>query len=128
MKLTGSERFPVQRADWRESPRRIAFSKLTRRLMSYPPMSISHGSYLAWTKTVAEQKAKEQEDAIWELWLSCQTQEAIAEKLGVDQATVSRVSAEIMQKVNSDNLHIFRNFEEDESEKSGRRRMSIAGI
>lgn len=84
-------------------------------------LSISHGSYLAWTKTVAEQKAKEQEQAIWDLWLACQTQEAIAEQLGVVQKTVSNKIEDFSKKVNSDDFTIFRNFEDDESEKSGRR-------
>jgi len=84
-------------------------------------LSISHFTYNTWTKAVAEQKAKEQEQAIWDLWLACHKQENIADELGIPRQTVTDKIADFAENVESYNFGIFRNFEQDESESSGRR-------
>lgn len=50
-------------------------------------------------------KSEARDKKIFDLWLSCHTQEEIAEEVGCDQATTSRICDEFMQKVLENQMH-----------------------
>ncbi|MHC1585720.1 MAG: hypothetical protein ACXQS7_05630 [Candidatus Syntropharchaeia archaeon] len=52
--------------------------------------SVSIRTIESWTRDLREKEKEEQEQRIFELWLSCWSQEEIAEELGVSQAEISR--------------------------------------
>ncbi len=83
-------------------------------------LAISDRTFRTYTAATARQRDAELNRKIFELWLSCRSQQHIAESLQTDQARVSRVLEEVMQNGKLTDLHIFRDFE-GTSEDSGRR-------
>lgn len=52
-------------------------------------LSISKKTFLNWTKAKRQAKEDEQKKAVYDLWMRCETQETIAEQVGIPQSTVS---------------------------------------
>jgi DNA-binding CsgD family transcriptional regulator len=73
-------------------------------------LSISRQSLDVWTKTKREQQEKQKEEQIYDLWLSCHTQEEIAESVNVSQPTVNEKIANFIKIANIGDSDIFRNF------------------
>ncbi|KKW13319.1 MAG: ParB domain protein nuclease [Candidatus Gottesmanbacteria bacterium GW2011_GWB1_49_7] len=63
-----------------------------------------------WLKGVLEEEEKQRKETIWELYLSCHTQEVIAEVVGLEQNTVSDFLREISEKFRGNDTDIFRDF------------------
>lgn len=74
-------------------------------------LSVSRNKVSAWLKAIIDQEREEREARIWQMWLACHTQEAIAQAVGVDQTNVARTLQDLCKKYQQDDTHIFRNFE-----------------
>ena len=74
-------------------------------------LSISRQTFLKWTRDKRREKEAEQKHRVYDLWMRCETQERIADQVGVDQATASRWIADFMQIEPEADSHIFRDFE-----------------
>lgn len=53
-------------------------------------LAVSERVIRDWTKDARAAEKRAQQDRAWDLWLDCWTQQAIADDVGVDKATVSR--------------------------------------
>ncbi len=73
-------------------------------------LSISDRVFREWTSDKRKQKDEETRQQIYDLWLSCHTQEAIGEMVGIDRTIVGDRIAEFVENGDSVDSHIFRNF------------------
>lgn len=53
-------------------------------------LSVSRDSVERWTKDARQFEKQTQQDRTWDMWLDCLSEREIAERIGVDQATISR--------------------------------------
>lgn len=53
-------------------------------------LSVSERSLQKWTKDARKAEKEAQQSKAWDIWLDCFEQKAIAENIGVDEATISR--------------------------------------
>ena len=74
-------------------------------------LSISAATFARYTKARREDWEKQIEQQIYDLWMSCHTQEEIAEAVGVSQFTVSERIAKFIENNQMTDINIFRNFE-----------------
>ncbi len=63
--------------------------------------SVSTRTIENWTRDLREKEKEEQEQRIFELWLSCWSQEEIAEEIGVDKKTVISIVEKAKNFANS---------------------------
>lgn len=73
-------------------------------------LSISHRQFLAWTSKKREELEAVQKREVYARWMRCETQEAIAEAVGVPQQTVTRWIADFTQNDADGDSGIFRDF------------------
>lgn len=74
-------------------------------------LSISHQVFLDWTKSKRRDLEKQQRRDVYDRWMRCETQEAIAEAVGLeDRSLVSRWVADFVKSDESADSHIFRDF------------------
>jgi 16S rRNA G966 N2-methylase RsmD len=74
-------------------------------------LSISEKSYKRWTSVKQDQKEEQTKQRIYDMWMSCHTQQEIADVVCVDPGTVSRKIADFLQNGQLSFLQEFRNFE-----------------
>lgn len=61
-------------------------------------LSVSRATLYAWLEDIDAETEKEQKKKAFDLWLSCRTQQEIADEMETDQATISRwIKDEFMQ-------------------------------
>lgn len=64
--------------------------------------AVSERAVQEWTKDARKAERDEQQARAWDMWLDCHEQQAIADGIGIDQATVSRW---LMQNRESAEMH-----------------------
>ena len=84
-------------------------------------LSISEDTWRRYTATRAKQLEEETNRRVLDLHLSCHTQNQIAETVGIPQQTVADKIAEFTENPQMQDSGIFRNYDQDEMEKSARR-------
>jgi DNA modification methylase len=77
-------------------------------------LSISPRSLQDWTKAKREQQEKQTEEQIYTLWLSCHTQEEIAEIVNLPRQTVTDKIADFAEDGKVADIGIFRKFIEQD--------------
>lgn len=93
-------------------------------------LSVDERTFRGWTQAKREAQEEEERQAVFDLWLECLTQSAIAEKLSIAQPTVARIIDGFIQNGKFSDSDIFADFEKPESEdgkpaKSSRQLYSI---
>ena len=73
-------------------------------------LSIAKANFYEWTKDKREQQEAEQRERIYDLWMRCETQEAIAKQVDIEQPTVNAKIAEFIENSKSGKSDIFGNF------------------
>jgi hypothetical protein len=84
-------------------------------------LSISERTWREWTAKAREQQEDERRETILDLHLRCWTQEQIAKLVGGDRSVISDEIADFVGSGSFADSHIFRDFDQDDSETSGRR-------
>ena len=84
-------------------------------------LAISERTWRDWTETAREARAAEQSATILDLHLRCETQDAIAKAVGITQQSVTNQIAAFTKSGDFADSGIFRNFDQEEMEESGRR-------
>lgn len=64
-----------------------------------------------WLKAIRDEEKKQREAKMWDMWLSCHTQQEIATELETPQPTVNRILQKLSTKFRGNDLDNFRNFE-----------------
>lgn len=80
-------------------------------------LSISRRTFNAWTSDKQKDKEEEIKQTILDMHLSCHTQQAIADAVGMDRKVVERQIADFGQNDKFADLTIFRDFEGDENHR-----------
>lgn len=84
-------------------------------------LSIAQRTYELWTFDVRASRKRERSETILDLHLRCRGQDEIAKLVDVSQSEVNAEIAEIITSRNFADSDIFRNFDDDDAEDSGRR-------
>lgn len=74
-------------------------------------LSISRNTFLRWTRDKRREKEAEQKHRVYDLWMRCETQERIAEQVGVPRQTVADWIANFAEIDPEADSGIFRDFE-----------------
>ena len=74
-------------------------------------LSISRNTFLRWTRDKRREKEAEQKQRVYDLWMRCETQERIAEQVGVPRQTVADWIANFAEIDPEADSGIFRDFE-----------------
>lgn len=74
-------------------------------------LSIAPRTFREWTKNKREQFEEQQRQVVYDLWMACHTQEAIAERTGVSVGTVNSRIAEFFKNGGGADSEFFRDFE-----------------
>ena len=74
-------------------------------------LSISPRTFRDWTRNKREQYEEQQRATIYEMWLSCETHETIADAVGMSRPAVTEKIASFVTDGKSADSDIFRNFE-----------------
>lgn len=88
-------------------------------------LAISERTYRNYVAAAAAEHEEETKRQVLEMHLACKTQREIADALGEPQQTVADKIAEFTESGKLADSGIFRNYEQDDSETSGRRIYTI---
>lgn len=73
-------------------------------------LSISMVTYNRWTKNKRDERAKQIKEEIQYMWMACYTQQEIADKIGIEQQTVSNKIVDFTKSDHVSEKSIFSNF------------------
>lgn len=73
-------------------------------------LSISRDTFLRWTRDKRSERQAEQKQQVYDLWMRCETQEAIAEQVGVPRETARDIIASFGENGSNVDFAIFSNF------------------
>ncbi len=74
-------------------------------------LSVRKESVSRWLSAILEEEKKQREEQMLSLYLSCHTQEQIAEAVGLDRTVVTKRLQELCKQFQGNDMHNFRNFE-----------------
>lgn len=74
-------------------------------------LAVSKSRVNGWLKATIDQEREEREERIWQMWLACHTQDAIAQAVNEDPMTVNRFLQKNREKYSEGDSLFFRNFE-----------------
>lgn len=100
-----------------ESDKRKAAIKKYMRANRQPQEEIAHDLKVdihkvsSWLKSVLQAEKEEREATIWDMWLSCHTQQEIADATGQARSSVAEILQILSKSCGQQDSDIFRNFE-----------------